>query len=111
MQKRTIVIGGDKRFDYLRKMLCNNDCFPADYLIENLHNFDKVVLPYPLSFDGNTLNAPSVDGKLFLSDIISSLSPIQTLFLGGKLPEYMWLRPRDKNSRASHGSRVQGLCI
>lgn len=87
MQKRTIVIGGDKRFDYLRKMLCNNDCFPADYLIENLHNFDKVVLPYPLSFDGNTLNAPSVDGKLFLSDIISSLSPMQTLFLGGKLPE------------------------
>lgn len=96
MQNKIIVMGGDKRFDYLRKMLHNDTYFPADCLIENLHNFDKVVLPFPLTFDGVTLNAPLIDGKIFLSDIINTLSPNQTLFLGGELPNELYDKVRCK---------------
>lgn len=87
MQNKIMVIGGDKRFDYLREMIDGKSTSPAERLIENIHNFDKVVLPWPLSFDGITLNAPLSYGKVLLSDIIAGLSPEQTLFLGGKLPD------------------------
>lgn len=94
MDKKIIIIGGDKRFVYLQKMLqsefeiipfTNDDGLIHAY--QNIESADIVLLPYPITFDGNTVNAPLYKKTVLLSDVFSHLKPNTVLLTGGKLPK------------------------
>ena len=93
MDKKIIIIGGDKRFIYLKKMLQTTfEVIPftdRDALIHfynNIEDADVVLLPYPITFDGETVNAPLYKKTVLLSDVFSHLKPKHILLTGGKLP-------------------------
>lgn len=94
MDKKIIIIGGDKRFIYLKKMLQTTfEVIPftdRDALIHfynNIEDADVVLLPYPITFDGETVNAPLYKKTVLLSDVFSHLKPKHILLTGGKLPK------------------------
>ena len=72
------IMGGDKRFEILE-----------DLLIENGHMSDVnahfIILPLPLTRDGETLNAPRETRKIKLNDIILSAEE-GDIFFGGLVP-------------------------
>ncbi len=94
MKKKIIIIGGDKRFTYLQKMLeAHFDVIPFTdkdliiHLYKNIEDSDVVLLPYPITFDGNTVNAPLYKKQVLLSDVFSHLKSNHILLTGGKLPK------------------------
>ncbi len=89
------IIGGDNRQLFIKKFLENKGYETRTFgcVGEEADNAafdcDAVIFPMPLSRDGVTLNAPSLEEKIPLLDIVSRLRPEQTVF-GGFFPE--WLR-------------------
>lgn len=93
MKKKIIIIGGDKRFIYLKEMLQKHyeitpfsDDDTLDKLYKGMANADIILLPYPVTFDGSTVNAPFRKESISLSHIFSHLKPNHILLTGGKLP-------------------------
>lgn len=88
--KSILICGGDRRQVYLYKAMksegYNADAFGlglSDNVgIEKIGSYDVVILPVPVSVDGITLNTPLVDDEIYLEDILSRLTGIQTV-LGG----------------------------
>ncbi len=94
MDKKIIIIGGDKRFVYLQKMLSSHftvipftDKEALVHRYKNTEDADIVLLPYPITFDGQTVNAPLYKKPVLLSDVFSYLKPHQILLTGGRLPK------------------------
>ena len=90
MKKRIMVLGGDKRNLYLTNYLNTTD-FSAlwyaaelcdeenDYIVkknyeEDIDEYDAVVLPLPLSRDGEYLNCPFCARKLPVSQVADKIS-------------------------------------
>lgn len=72
------IIGGDKRFEILKKLLISE----GHTLSPDAH---IIILPLPLTRDGETLNAPFERGKIALSDIVEAADE-GDLFFGGLIP-------------------------
>lgn len=94
MDKKIIIIGGDKRFVYLQKMLSAHfeiipftDREALVHRYKNIEDADIVLLPYPITFDGQTVNAPLYKKTVLLTDVFSYLKRNQILLIGGKLPK------------------------
>lgn len=93
MKKKIIIIGGDKRFIYLKEMLQKHyeiilfsDDDTLDKLYKGMANADIILLPYPVTFDGITVNAPYRKESIPLNDVFSHLKTNHILLTGGKLP-------------------------
>lgn len=99
MINKVAVIGGDMRHLMLAQLLSqsgynvsiygmNNDTVHSLDLIERLDElpqFDSVILPMPVTQDGIHINAPAVNFGIGLDDVMDSVS-CGTIVLGGKLP-------------------------
>ncbi len=72
------IIGGDKRFEILGNMLIED----GHTLSDNSH---IIVLPLPLTRDGENLNAPRENTAIRLSDIILAADE-GDVFFGGLIP-------------------------
>ena len=72
------IMGGDKRFEILENLLIENGHMPDD-------NARFIILPLPLTRDGETLNAPREKHKIKLSDIILDADE-GDIFFGGLVP-------------------------
>ena len=72
------IMGGDKRFEILENLLIENGHMPDD-------NARFIILPLPLTRDGETLNAPREKHKIKLSDIILAADE-GDIFFGGLVP-------------------------
>ena len=90
MKKRIMVLGGDKRNLYLTEYLNTFDFSALWYAAElcdeeneyiakrnyeeDINEFDAVVLPLPLSRDGEHLNCPFCEEKISVSQIADKVS-------------------------------------
>lgn len=103
-----LVIGGDKRFLYLSRILeekgCNVRNFGIDakkeeYDMESFENevkrADVIILPIPYTKDGITVNTPLCDECLYLSKIYTNVKD-DTLIFGGVVGE-KFLPPENLN--------------
>lgn len=93
------VVGGDLRQSYLSGRLAGRGYDVTGFLLggelppsvkraadpRELGKLDGVILPLPVSADGETINAPLEEGTLSLDELAGCLEP-GTLVLGGKIP-------------------------
>ena len=89
MKEKILIIGGDKRQQYLEKFLRDNskDVFhlryPADiWIADEIVNFSHIILPLPVSKDKEYIY--SVDNlTVRYEDIISKIKPCHSVFSSG----------------------------
>lgn len=89
-----LLIGGDKRQEYLFNVLFNKGknvdsifLFKENDVIENLNKINQynvIILPIPSTTDGITLYSPSIDAKIPLSSITERISENAILFTSGE---------------------------
>lgn len=72
------ILGGDKRFEILKDMLVSSGHTVSD-------NAHIIILPLPVSRDGENLNAPNESAAIPLSDIVHSADE-GDIFFGGMIP-------------------------
>lgn len=97
--KRIGVIGGDMRHAILARLLCESGYGVGVYGIdndgelefadrirstENIAEYDIVILPMPVTQDGETINAPMYGSSIRLDAVMRNISPDAVVF-GGKL--------------------------
>lgn len=93
MKSKVTVIGGDKRFSYLKDFLkakytvLEEIKSTTELNIRNIKRSDIVILPYPCSFDNVNINAPSLDIPLPITMVFDLLSSSQVLFVGGDISD------------------------
>ena len=87
--KRILLCGGDKRQKYLYEDMLKKGFNVSTFAlnedgvtIDDINKFDVLVLPVPVSKDGMFLNAPMVDYKINIDDILMRTDSSQTI-LGG----------------------------
>ena len=100
MEKKIAVIGGDMRQSILAALLGSDGYSVGSYGLsstegegipdsiettDDLKDFDAVILPMPVTQDGENINAPMYDKKIPLNSVMRSI-PANTVVLGGKLP-------------------------
>lgn len=109
------VLGGDLRFVYLAGTLaedgfsvitagfdhtdlphCVTGC---THMAQAVRGADFVILPLPVSTDGETLNAPFSRSRMSLDELAESVRSGQTV-VGGQLPPTLLKRFADKGVRA-----------
>ena len=97
------VIGGDMRQMTLARELCGEGYnvllygFDADSSDNELKskknidfalNADIIILPVPVSFDGETINMPFSGEKLTIQDLMNKINPLSLVF-GGRIQKSM----------------------
>lgn len=82
-----LLMGGDERQRLLCKKLKNLG-YDATYYTQNggFNQYDRLILPYPLTRDGITLNAPLEPQDILLGDVYKYVKPGGKI-LGGKMPK------------------------
>jgi len=103
-----LVIGGDKRFLYLSRILEEKDCHVRNFGIDakkeeyDMESFedevkraDVIILPIPYTKDGITVNTPLCDECLYLSKIYTNVKA-DALIFGGVVGE-RFLPPENLN--------------
>lgn len=102
MKKRFLIAGGDLRFVKLAGFLRENGCFVNMIGFDNgintcsgVHNFrslislnektDVLVLPLPVSIDGENVNCPYSDSKLSIETLAAAVAENGIIF-GGRFP-------------------------
>ncbi|MGN1135276.1 MAG: dipicolinate synthase subunit DpsA [Oscillospiraceae bacterium] len=103
MKKKFLIAGGDLRFVKLAEFLKENGCFvntigfdngiPASGGIHNIKNLislnektDCLILPLPVSIDGENVNCPYSDIKLSAETLAAAVSENGIVF-GGRFPD------------------------
>ena len=89
-----LLIGGDKRQEYLFNALLNKNkkvesvfLFNENDVTESLNKINQanvIILPIPSTVDGTTLYAPKIDAKIPLNSITERISENAILFTGGE---------------------------
>ena len=85
-----IIIGGDKRFNYLFKILkskakncvilnTDTEVFVSDEFIEN---FDVVILPLPVTRDGEYINSSNKNFRLSIYSVLNNIRKDAIVFGG-----------------------------
>lgn len=72
------ILGGDKRFEILKNMLLSS----GHTINDDAH---IIILPLPVSRDGETLNAPNESAAILLSEIVHAADE-GDIFFGGMIP-------------------------
>lgn len=88
--KSILICGGDSRQKHMYKFMLDKGLDVSTYALDvdskvtinDLGKFDVIILPVPVSKDGIHLNAPLVNCKLKLEDIMSGVDKSQVV-LGG----------------------------
>lgn len=91
--KTFAIIGGDRRFAVLYKLLTDSKINTLAYSVagitnntegldEIINNADIIILPIPLTRDGFTLNAPACSKPIYLESIFSQLPANKKVFAG-----------------------------
>lgn len=105
MKKRFLIAGGDLRFVKLAEFLRENGCFVNTIGFDNgistgggVHNFrslislnekaDHLILPLPVSADGENVNCPYSDSKISIETLSAAVAENGIIF-GGRFPEGM----------------------
>ena len=80
MFENVSVIGGDLRQLTVAKLL------KAEGYHVFLYGFDKdiLILPVPVTFDGNTINSPYAKEPMIIDDFLSEINPSALVF-GGQI--------------------------
>lgn len=96
-KKKVYVIGGDLRQIKLAEELDKSgfdvsifgfENYPGDLLqpltqkIEQIEDYDIVILPLPLTIDGDTISMPLSEHKVYLQDLFHILNKSQKIFAG-----------------------------
>lgn len=89
MNQNALIIGGDKRQEYLKNELEGkfHEAFhlryPADkWVLEEIESFSHIILPLPLSKDGEDIYS-SDNLRLKLSDLLCYIQPCHKVFGSG----------------------------
>lgn len=97
--KKIAVVGGDMRHAILARRLSEDGYSVGVYGVENggecrrtevikstsdIARYEAVILPMPVTQDGENINAPMHDGDIHLDDVMVKISP-DALVFGGKL--------------------------
>lgn len=105
IQKKIIFLGGDARQIIAAAKLSAEgytvltlygdesakNIFASSETVESaLNSSDVIVLPLPVSADGNSLNAPFLQNDKISLSTIAELVPSGKLLLGGRIPEDMF---------------------
>jgi len=90
--KRIIILGGDKRFEYVEQYLSEkgfevSPCRSETELLSEAENSKTVVLPLPVTRDGIYINMKSADPQISLKTLIRSLKKGDTVTGGIVKPE------------------------
>lgn len=105
MKKRILIAGGDLRFVKLAEFLEENGCFVNTIGFDNgismsggVHNFrslislnekaDALILPLPVSIDGENVNCPYSESKIPIETLTAAVAGNGIIF-GGRFPEGM----------------------
>lgn len=105
MKKKFLIAGGDMRFVKLAEFLTENGCFVNTIGFDNgigtnarVHNFrtlislnektDYLILPLPVSTDGENVNCPYSDTKISIETLAAAVSENGIVF-GGRFPHGM----------------------
>lgn len=103
MGKTISVIGGDLRQATLARLLKEDGYqvkttgfekdieFHEKYGVKSLRealDADILVLPLPVSYDNEVVNAQFAEEEIYLKDILENMNP-DSIILGGKISEYI----------------------
>lgn len=94
MYKKISVIGGDLRQKTVYELLEKEYPNTALYGFEGCNSLpeskigDIIILPMPLTFDGENINAPFSSEKISIDTVINALNPHCIVF-GGKIPNFV----------------------
>lgn len=88
--KNILILGGDERQKHLNDLLIENkiQCTTIftsqekEYLYEYLSAADTVILPLPITKDGENINSDNDELCLNIDEVVNSISPSQTV-IGG----------------------------
>ncbi len=88
---KTLIIGGDERFVYLKQTLINNKFSVSELFLqsseelnEELNNFELIFLPIPFLKNG-FLNSPLCDKKISSVEVLNYLKNFKGKIIGGFL--------------------------
>lgn len=94
MNRRILIIGGDKRMLYARDILAERFCCDTLGLSEEnrqpVGRYDCVILPFPACRDGATINAPLSEKPLSLS-LVREYTAEGAAVLCGGIPAALYL--------------------
>ena len=95
MFENVSVIGGDLRQLTVAKLLKAEGYhvflygFDKDIQLETLEcETDIVILPVPVTFDGNTINSPYAKEPMIIDDFLSEINPSALVFGGQIQPNF-----------------------
>ena len=90
MRKKIIIMGGDLRLSYAASYLADKNYETVYFRGSADENTIKrsgiLLLGVPVSSDGETLNAPLSEDKIYLNGLAESIDS-DTILIGGKIPE------------------------
>jgi dipicolinate synthase subunit A len=103
-KKKIYVIGGDLRQIKLAEELEKSgfdvsifgfENYPGEFLhpptqkIEKINDYHIIVLPLPVSIDGETVSMPLSEHKVYLQDLFHTFNKAQKIFIGKVTPELL----------------------
>ncbi|MBQ8209555.1 MAG: hypothetical protein IJZ35_03105 [Clostridia bacterium] len=88
-----MIIGGDCRFSYMKKILenrgyCVKRIYPGEYKADDFSACSLFILPVPVSRDNININAPLAGEAFYFGDFIRLLPENSTVAGGMILPEW-----------------------
>lgn len=110
-----MIIGGDCRFSYMKKILENKGfgvkrIYPGEYRADDFSSCSLFILPVPVSRDNININTPLAGESFYFGDLIRLLPENATVAGGMILPEWE-KKLKEKNIRVFDYYKDESLTV